>query len=124
MRKPAAFIAIVGALSLTILSAASWALKNPAAPEIPESATAPVSQPAVTPSSTPVSASPEPEAVYWVRAQDGLIQVFLPNSPDLPALVTDISVARLRRYDQDMLCDGIEVTGHENLLHLLESFCP
>ncbi|MDR1329943.1 MAG: hypothetical protein LBK23_10120 [Oscillospiraceae bacterium] len=75
-------------------------------------------------------AATEPEAAqegvkdtrtYTLRDDGGTLSVF-PEHPDVPELKTEIETSGLREYDKNMLQSGIEVTGYEKLVGLLEDF--
>ena len=67
------------------------------------------------------------ESVYTLRSVDGLLAVESDSTLAADAngrLGVDMSieVSGLRRYDRELLELGIEVTGYDNLLSLLEDF--
>lgn len=58
---------------------------------------------------------------YILREHNGRLAVFLAGRAE-PLLQTDMTTHNLRHYDRELLLRGIEVTGYENLLGLLEDF--
>lgn len=128
MRKPILFVTAVAAFSIMVMSAVSLAMSYSS--DTPQ--TAPpeaVQMPAETPPgalSKVLDAAPDmpPDDSYLLREQDGVIVVCRPETPDSPEQITDIQVAALRLADQKSLEQGIPVSGQENLLRLLEDFCP
>ncbi|MDR1065805.1 MAG: BofC C-terminal domain-containing protein [Oscillospiraceae bacterium] len=78
-------------------------------------------------------AASEPEAAqegakdtrtYTLRDDGGTLSVFpeRPERSDIPELKTEIETSGLREYDKSLLQSGIEVTGYEKLIGLLEDF--
>ncbi len=59
---------------------------------------------------------------YLVKSQDGKLAVFNPVNMEEPVKTTEIYVESLRRYDQDLLEQGITVYGDEALSMILEDF--
>ena len=59
------------------------------------------------------------DRAYVVRAVNGRLTI---DSSSEASFVADIDVSALRKYDRELLAQGIEVTGRENLLSLLEDF--
>lgn len=59
---------------------------------------------------------------YLVKSQDGKLAVFNPINTDSPIKTTEIYVESLRRYDQNLLEEGITVYGDEALSMILEDF--
>ncbi len=58
---------------------------------------------------------------YVVRAKSGKITVF-PGDSKIPEIETEIDTSRLRAYDRELLENGIEIEGYENMISLLEDF--
>lgn len=57
--------------------------------------------------------------VFTVRSVDGRLAV---ESDAQAPRITQIDASALREYDRELLENGIEVAGYENLLSLLEDF--
>ena len=70
-----------------------------------------------------VTAEPSPTAdpfSFVVRECAGAVCVFHSGYTEVPAIVTEIRVDGLPEADRQLLSDGIEVSGREALLRLLE----
>lgn len=128
MRKPILFVTAVAAFSIMVMSAVSLAMSYSSdTPQTvpPEAVQAPVEAlPEVLPESADADSDMPPDDNFLLREHDGVIVVCRPETPDIPEQITDIQVAALRLADQKSLEQGIPVTGQENLLRLLEDFCP
>lgn len=68
-----------------------------------------------------VPASAEEEC-YLLRDSGGYVGIFCPVDAEEPSERTDIRVAGLPAEDQQMLRDGVCVSGREALARLLEDY--
>ncbi len=62
------------------------------------------------------------EAKYIVKEYQGLVAVFVPDSPDVPQKLLDARVSALPKADRNMLEEGILVYSDEELSRLLEDY--
>ncbi|MDR0839499.1 MAG: hypothetical protein LBN99_07685 [Oscillospiraceae bacterium] len=101
-------VLLCAAAALILSGAAALAVYTAAAPE---------------PQAAPATELPEvaPPRKYTLRATDGRVTVYV-NGDEIPEIVTGIDASGLREYDRALLERGIEVTGYENLLGLIEDF--
>ena len=60
------------------------------------------------------------EPAYLLRSRDGLVAVYEGENRRVPAVITDIELATLRRADRAMLDRGIPAADREQMLMLLE----
>ncbi|MDR0905386.1 MAG: hypothetical protein LBN00_04305 [Oscillospiraceae bacterium] len=65
------------------------------------------------------TAEPAERQTFTLRSVDGKIAV---ESGGAAEIETAIDVGNLRKYDQELLENGLNVMGYENLLSLLEDF--
>lgn len=62
------------------------------------------------------------EEKYIIKEYGGNICVFHGDYQDIPAVITDIAVDTLTTNDRELLFQGIEVFGRQELLKLLEDY--
>lgn len=70
---------------------------------------------------SPESSTP-PEQFYMLKTYNGKLAVYSSDS-DTPIEITDASVAKLPKSDQQALKEGIKVDTKKELDRLLEDFC-
>lgn len=114
-------IAGAGVLSLLLTAMTVMAITTgPAAPSLREAEELAGSQPVSV--DLRMFEEEQGEQSYILKDIDGVVTILCPGQLDFSPVVTDIYVAELRTYDQELLAEGIEARGAESLTKLLEDF--